>query len=140
MTPKKIILKKEPEWYFKIIGMLQHNYAFIHQEQKGKVFVYFCHERGRTLNGLSSNIDSNAFMKERLPCIVDSLEFPDILSAQSALKINNFNSISEDGQNKNFDLDGCPKGKEFFDMREYESGIYSKQDKYWIRSYFDIRS
>lgn len=133
MTPNKIILKKEPEWYFKVIGMLQHNYAFIHEEPKGKVFVYFCHERGRTLNGLPSNIDSNAFMKERLPCIVDSLEFPDILRAQFALKINDFNLISVEGQNENFDLDGCPTGKEFFDAREYESGIYSKQDKYWIR-------
>jgi hypothetical protein len=25
MTPNKIIFKKEPEWYFKVIGMLQQN-------------------------------------------------------------------------------------------------------------------
>jgi hypothetical protein len=140
MTPKKIILSKEPEWYFKVIGMLQHNYAFIHEESNGNVFVYFCHENGGTLNRIPSNMDSNAFIKERLPCIVDSLEFPNILFAQYALKINHFNLISVEGQNESFDLDGCPTGKEFFDMREYESGIYSKQDKYWIKSDFEIRN
>ena len=123
MTPNKIILKKEPEWYFKVIGMLQHNYAFIHEEPYKKVLVYFCHESRTTL-------------KDKLPCIVDSLDFPDVPSAHSALKRNHFNLISVEGQNENFDLDGCPTGKEFFDMREYESGIYSKQiDKYWMRSY-----
>jgi len=122
MTPNKIILKKEPEWYFKVIGMLQHNYAFIYEEPYKKVLVYFCHESTRTL-------------KDKLPCIVDSLDFPYVPSAHSALKRNHFNLISVEGQNENFDLDGCPKGKEFIDMREYESGIYSKQDKYWIRSY-----
>jgi hypothetical protein len=131
MTPNKIILKKEPEWYFKVIGMLQHNYAFIHEEPYKKVLVYFCHERGRSLNGLPKHIERNG----DLPCIVDSLDFPDVPSAHSALKRNHFNLISVEGQNENFDLDGCPKGKEFIDMREYESGIYSKQDKYWIRSY-----
>ena len=67
MTPKKIILSKEPEWYFKVIGMLQHNYAFINEESNGKVFVYFCHENGGTLNRKPSNMDKNVFIKNGFP-------------------------------------------------------------------------
>jgi hypothetical protein len=35
---------------------------------------------------------------------VDSLDFPDVPSAHSALKRNHFNLISVEGQNENFDL------------------------------------
>lgn len=44
MLLDKIILKEEPNWYFKVIGMLQHNYAFIHDKPDGSAVVYFLHE------------------------------------------------------------------------------------------------
>ena len=101
--------------------MLQHNYAFIHEESENKTIVYFCHENGYQV----SEEDGN------LPCIVDSLEFPNTVIADFQLRTNHFSLISEEGPESNFDLDGCPTGKKFFDMREYQSCIYSKQDKYW---------
>ena len=133
MTLQKIILKEEPNWYFKGIGMLQHNYAFIHEESEGKAIVYFCHENGSLLNETPNQINWSEVSEEdgNLPCIVDSLEFPNTRIADFQLKTNHFSLISDEGPESNFDLDGCPTGKKFFDMREYQSGIYSKQSKYW---------
>ena len=134
---KKIIVEKGPEWYFKVIGMLQHNYAFINEESPGKVMVYFCHERGSTLGRFPGHIVLNPLDGDgRLPCIVDSFEFSSALKAQSALARNHFSLISELADDSSFDV-APPSGNKFYDMREYESGIYSKQDKWWIKSYFD---
>ena len=69
--------------------------------------------------------------EESFPFIVDFLEFPNTVIADFQLRTNHFSLISEKGPVSNFDLDGCPTGNKFFDMREYQSGIYSKQDKYW---------
>jgi hypothetical protein len=132
MPLKKITLQEEPNWYFKVIGMLQHNYAFYHKKPNGEVIVYFLHERGSTLNFIPHDVtELNGSVKMNLPNIVDSMEFPDLYSAELALRRNHFYLISEKG--KNFDLDSRPTGKVFLDARKYESGIYSKQDKYWIK-------
>ena len=132
MKLKKIILKEEPNWYFKAIGMLQHNYAFIHEVSEEKAIVYFCHENGSLLNESPNKIKwSEVSEEENFPCIVDSLEFPNTVIADFQLRTNHFSFISEEGPESNFDLDGCPTGNKFFDMREYQSGIYSKQNKYW---------
>jgi hypothetical protein len=132
MKLKKIILKEEPNWYFKAIGMLQHNYAFIHEVSEEKAIVYFCHENGTLLNESPNKIKwSEVSEEENFPCIVDSLEFPNTVIADFQLRTNHFSFISEEGPESNFDLDGCPTGNKFFDMREYQSGIYSKQNKYW---------
>lgn len=134
---KKIIVEKNPDWYFKVIGMLQHNYAFINEESPGKVMIYFCHERGSTLGRIPGHIVLNPLDGDgRLPCIVDSFEFSNILKAQSALARNHFSLISELADDSSFDV-APPSGNKFYDVREYESGIYSKQDKWWIKSYFD---
>jgi hypothetical protein len=133
MPLDKIILQEEPNWYFKVIGMLQHNYAFIHEKPDGSTVVYFLHERGSNLEGFFPSETAEIYSpdKKEYPNIVDSLEFPNLQSAQYALERNFFHLIAERG--KDFDLDSRPRGKVFIDIRKHESGIYSKQDKYWIK-------
>ena len=132
MPLEKIILQEEPDWYFKVIGMLQHNYAFIYEEHNGRAVVYFLHEWGSTLNFLPNDeTEFDSYEENDLPNIVDSMEFPDLDDAQLALKRNHFYLISKKG--KNFDLAARPIGKIFLDARKYEPGIYSKQDEYWIK-------
>ena len=102
---KKIITKADPDWYFKVIGMLQHNYAFINEEFPGKVMVYFCHEGGRALGRWPKHLVREPVdVDGRLPFIVDSFEFPDVKFAKAALTRNHFSLISELADDSSFDV------------------------------------
>ena len=124
MEPKIVTLEKEPQWYFKVTGMLQQNYAFIYKETDGKAIVYFFHEQAFHLK-----IDDTKI--ENLPRVIDSLEFSNTSIANAALRFNHFSLVSEVGPDSYLDLDGYPTGKKFLDRTEPNSGIYSKDDTYW---------
>ena len=134
MSLEKITLQKEPSWYGKDeVGERQNVYAFIHEELEGKVILYFIHDWRDSLSGSFpygiAEIDDSKEMD--LPKIIDSIEYRDLESAQLALKRNYFYLLPENREN--IYRNSRPSGRVLIDIRKHESGIFSKQDKYWIK-------
>ncbi len=110
------------DWWVKVLGMLQHNWAVISENDSGTSTVYFFHDGGTTKN--LTGYDYRAV--RGMIAIVDSLEFPDRRSAVQQLSENRFSRLVDhpgpwEGKE--------PKGK-IFDARESEPGIYSTKG-YW---------
>ena len=111
------------DWWFKVLGMLCHNWALIEVNSKCSVTVYFFQDHASS-DGFDEDYDDQRFAT-RIP-IVDSIDFDDIEDAKFALKNNSFNRLEEnpgpwDGQE--------PEGV-FYDDRSNENAIYSN-GKYW---------
>lgn len=111
------------DWWVKILGMLQHNWALIEQGPNGSATVYFFHDQGTTKNRVAG-YDFRSLRNRR--AVVDSLNFSDEQKAQAALRNNGFERLAE--------LDGPWNGEEpkgiFFDASATEPGIYPKGG-YW---------
>lgn len=112
------------EWWIKVLGMLQHNWALIEERPDGSVTVYFFHDCGDT------NMPCHGYSMRQLKgrcAVIDSLEFRSVRDAENALSQNGFRPH---GKNELMGSDLKPFGN-FYDARSTEEGIYSKQG-YWI--------
>jgi len=110
------------DWWFKVLGMCQHNWALIESDKT--TTIYFFHDNGITL---SPPEKLKYFEVKNKSGIIDALDFDDNLSAEQALKRNGFMRLSENSGP--WELNIPPH--DFYDARENSSGIYSKDD-YWI--------
>lgn len=111
------------DWWVKVLGMCQHNWALI--ESCEITTVYFFHDNGVTLSPLKK---FKYYEVKNKSGIIDSIVFDDNLCAEEALKKNGFVRLSENSGP--WELNIPPH--DFYDARENGSGIYSKNG-YWIR-------
>lgn len=114
---------KSRDWWIKVLGMLQHNWALIEEGTSGSATVYFFHD-GEV--GMGCYGYTRAQLKGRY-AIVDSLNFESVHLAKEALSRNGFRLLG-DGELLGSDLK--PQGN-FFDVRAMEEGVYSRQS-HWI--------
>jgi hypothetical protein len=110
------------DWWVKVLGMCQHNWALI--ESNEKITAYFFHDNGVNV---SPPEKLKYFEVKNKSGIVDSLIFDNKLSAEKALKKNGFMRLSENSGP--WELNIPPH--DFYDAREDNSGIYNK-DGHWI--------
>lgn len=110
---------KSREWWIKVLGMLQHNWALIEKGGDGSATAYFFHD-GEV--GMGCYGYSRAQLKGRY-AIVDSLAFESVQLAKDALSRNGFRLHGDD---ERLGSDVKPRGN-FFDVRAMEEGIYSRQ-------------
>lgn len=114
---------KSTDWWVKVLGMLQHNWALIETKDKG-VTVYFFHDLGTTVGSMGPYKLSQ--LRNRC-AIIDSLDFESNEAAIEALDTNGFNRLADyPGP-----WDGSQPHGNFYDARDHQSGIYSKGG-YWI--------
>ena len=111
------------EWWIKVLGMLQHNWALIDEKADGSATVFFFHD-GEV--GMGCYGYSRAQLKGRY-AIVDSLDFESVQIAKEALSRNGFRLH---GDEELLGSDVKPQGN-FFDARAMEEGVYSRQG-HWI--------
>lgn len=111
------------DWWVKVLGMLQHNWALIENCEE-KVIIYFFHDEGTTKGFL----EGYTLRQLRNRCaVVDSLEFESSDQAREALQKNGFERLEDNpGPWEGYE----PHGN-FYDARMGEEGIYSKGG-YWI--------
>ena len=107
------------DWWFKVLGMLNENWALI-EESPEKVTVYFFHSCGTTKMSIGPRNGPWA-------AIVDSLEFSNCNEALNALLRNGFSPFAE--VSDTWEGNPPPEGR-LYDAREKEPGIYS-QEGYW---------
>jgi hypothetical protein len=107
------------DWWAKVLGMLQHNWALIEEGAGGSVTVYFFHD-GEV--GMGCYGYSRAQLKGRY-AIVDSLDFDSVQLAKDALSRNGFRLH---GDEELLGSDVKPRGN-FYDVRAMEEGVYSRQ-------------
>lgn len=107
------------EWWIKVLGMLQHNWALIDEGADGSATVFFFHDCGLSV---APNGYSLKQLKGR-SAIVDSLDFESVKLAKEALAKNEF-WIYEEEELLGSDMQplGC-----FYDVRPFEEGVYSRQ-------------
>ena len=114
---------KSKDWWVKVLGMLQHNWALIEQLE-GKIAIYFFHDMGSTKGFLN---DYTLKQLKNRCAVVDSLEFNSIDEAKEALYRNGFERLEENPG----PWDGYQPYGNFYDARMGEEGIYSKAG-HWI--------
>ena len=107
------------EWWIKVLGMLQHNWALIEEFESGAAIVYFFHDNGEPI-GFAGY--SRAQLRGRC-AIVDSLKFESVQLAEEGLSRNGFR-LYRVGEIVGSDVK--PSGN-FFDSRTTEEGVYSTQ-------------
>ena len=111
---------KSREWWIKILGMLEHNWALVEQQDDSSVVVYFFHDCGVT----KSSIPGYLYRQLKGRCaIIDSLTFKSVLDAEEGLTKNGFR-LQKSGER--LGARERPHGN-FYDARAFESKIYSKQ-------------
>ena len=110
------------EWWIKVLGMLQHNWALIEEGLDGAATVYFFHD-GEV--GMGCYGYSRAQLKGRY-AIVDSLDFASVQLAKEALARNGFRLHGDD---ERLGSDVKPRGN-FYDVRAMEDGVYSRQNNW----------
>jgi len=103
---EKEIKIKSRDFWFKVVEMLQQNWALIDKSDK-VVRVYFISDTSG---------------------VFDELEFENHLIAESGLKKNGFSKYNEDKEAQNFIA--LPKGP-FFKSKHPNGEIYSS-GRYWI--------
>ena len=111
------------DWWVKVLGMLQHNWALIDKSNEGFT-TYFFHDEG-----VSKRLPRHFTLRQiRNRCaIIDSLEFRTLDEALRALRRNGFEKLKENpGPWDEYQ----PVGN-FYDARETEDRIYSKAG-YWL--------
>jgi len=114
---------KSRDWWIKVLGMLQHNWALIDDGPDSGATVYFFHD-GEV--GMGCYGYSRAQLKGRY-AIVDSLDFESVQLAKEALARNGFR-LHGDDERLGSDVKPCGN---FYDVRGFEEGVYSSQG-HWI--------
>jgi hypothetical protein len=108
------------EWWIKVLGMLQHNWALIEEGADGSAIAYFFHDCGDT------NMPCHGYSMKQLKgrcAVIDSLNFESVRVAEEALSRNGFRPHGDD---ELLGSDVKPRGI-FYDARLTEEGIYSRQ-------------
>lgn len=115
---------KSKQWWIKIIGMLQHNWALIEEHDDGAATIYFFHDCGGTRNFVPGYKWYE--LKERA-AVVDSLSYASPSAAKEALEENGFRLQETVGLLGSGEI---PTGA-FYDARATEDGVYSKSEEHW---------
>ena len=110
---------KSRDWWIKILGMLQHNWALIEECGTGAATVFFFHDGEVGMRGYGYSREQ---LKGRY-AVVDSLNFDSVQLAKEALSRNGFR-LHEKWELLGSDVK--PRGN-FYDVRSFEEGIYSSQ-------------
>jgi hypothetical protein len=110
------------DWWVKVLGMLQHNWAVINSNPDGTVTAYFFHDGGTTKNATGFDFRHT----QNMIAIIDSLDFSSHNEATKQLGTNKFHRLRD---HPGPWTDKHPSGV-IFDARHTEPGIYSKQ-AYW---------
>lgn len=134
--PGKIIEKitiQNPVWYYKVVGMLAHNYATISEAPNGNGIIYFFYDGGMYTGRLPRYISDESVREAfKYPSIIDSISLLSTVAANEMLALNGFMSITPEADEKFMGhlSKHHPKGEVFFDMREFTGAPYS-QSKHW---------
>ena len=115
---------KSQEWWFKVVGMLCHNWALIEEVGHGSVTVFFFHDDGQTKHAIFPGY--KIYQLSGRSAIIDSLNFDSLNSAKNGLLRNDFEILEETPG----PWDNHVPPSNFYDARASESGIYSNGD-YW---------
>ncbi len=110
------------DWWVKVLGMLQHNWALIETSNK-KTTAYFFHDLG-IQSGYSKRY--KIYQLKNRCAVVDSLDFESIKAAELELQQNGFMRLKDNPG----PWESSQPNKNFYDAREDEAGIYSKSG-YW---------
>lgn len=110
------------DWWVKVLGMLQHNWALIETSNK-KTIVYFFHDLG---NQKGYSRQYNFYQLKDRSAVIDSLEFECMEDAVLGLNKNGFMRLKDNPGPWEVEQ----PNKNFYDAREDEEGIYSKA-LYW---------
>jgi hypothetical protein len=119
-----VFVIKSKQWWIKIVGMLQHNWALIEEQVDGAATIYFFHDCGTTRNFVPNYKWHQ--LKERA-AVVDSLSYASTNAATEALQQNGFRLQETVGLLGSGEI---PTG-DFYDARATEEGVYSKSDEHW---------
>lgn len=110
------------DWWVKVLGMCNHNWALIDQKPNGMVVAYFFHDLGTTRMGTGHS----RRQLEGRSAVVDSIDFESMDHAVREMKHNGFDRLVEyPGPWIGYEPSGV-----FYDARTAESGVYS-QEGYW---------
>ncbi len=111
------------DWWVKVLGMLQHNWALLEPHSDGTATVFFFHDQGSSFNDTGYKHHQ---IKDRA-AICDSLDFVSVAAARRALHRNGFDRLKDyPGP-----WVGCEPSGHFYDARDTEKGVYSKQG-HWL--------
>jgi len=107
------------DWWVKVLGMCNHNWALLEQKQNGMVVAYFFHDLGVTRRGTGHSrrqLDGRSG-------VVDSIDFESMDHAFREMHHNGFDRLVDyPGPWIGYEPDG-----EFFDARTAEEGVYSRE-------------
>jgi len=108
------------DWWVKVTGMLEHNWALIEDQEDGSAVAYFFHDDGGFLSS------KYRFEPRRRSPVIDSLSFGSHDEAVHGLRRNHFHRLEE---HPGPWQGGQPSGA-FFDARDEGRNIYSS-GRYW---------
>ena len=111
------------DWWFKVTGMLCHNWALVELQEDNTVTVFFFYDQGITEKSVP-NFDNQSLVGRC--AVIDSIEFDNVDEAEYGLANNGFSRLEE----KPGPWDGSEPVGNFYDARASEKGIYSKLG-YW---------
>lgn len=107
------------DWWVKVLGMCNHNWALLEQKPNGMVTAYFFHDLGVTRMGAGY---SRRQLKDRCG-VVDSIDFESMDHALREMHHNGFDRLAEyPGPWIGYE----PAG-DFYDARSAEEGVYSRE-------------
>ena len=118
--PTECVIKSE-DWWVKVLGMLQQNWALVDEKSPGKVEVYFFHDGGYAISREHNSIELTGWSG-----IIDRLTFQSREEAADALFDNGFDPHSEYPGPWDYMRPNAP----FFDCRNDFDGPYSNGE-YW---------
>ncbi len=111
------------DWWVKVLGMLQHNWALVAVHPDGTATAYFFHDRGVTQGGGPERPGWTLASTRGRSAVVDALDFPSEAAALRGLRRNGFVcAAGEDGP-----WAGEEPGGSFYDARASEPGVYSRR-------------
>jgi hypothetical protein len=115
------------DWWFKVTGMLSHNWALIELHEDNTVTVFFFYDHGISENRVP-NFDKLSLVGRC--AVIDSLEFEGVEEAEYGLANNSFSRLEEEPG----PWDGSQPIGNFYDARSSEKSIYSS-GRFWKKIY-----
>ena len=106
MNSENVEIKSRDFW-FKVVGFLQQNWALVDEEECGECTIYFLNDAGG---------------------IFDQMKFKSVVSAEDGLRRNGFNKYAEDKKVQGFIATPSPH----FSITSHPNGSIYSSGKFWI--------